>query len=187
VGRSAHRTRAVARLHLRHCHRSRFHAHSTPVSSVVLASCHRAAGVCCAVPSDRDGHGQRRNAMDVDSSTTYLLHGMRLVNRRTGEHTGPCPQCQAGTNRYHVWTERGAAGRPAWRYWCRACGASGVIGTASHDQASAPEQPCMALPRLAEPCAAHIPFYRQLYELTALWAHGWLMDAMQLALTPPPW
>jgi hypothetical protein len=31
-------------------------------------------------------------------------------------------------------------------------------------------------PGLAAPCAAHIPFYRQLYELTALWAHGWLMD-----------
>ena len=115
--------------------------------------------------------------MDVDSSTTQLLHGMRLVNRRTGEHTGACPHCQAGTNRYHIWTEPGAGGRPAWRYWCRSCGASGVIGAASHNYAPAPEQPCMALPCLAEPYAAHIPFYRQLYELTALWAHGWLMDA----------
>src|SRR6185436_10141844 len=34
-----------------------------------------------------------------------------------------------------------------------------------------------ALPRPVDPCATHIPFYRQLYELTALWAHGWLMDA----------
>ena len=115
--------------------------------------------------------------MDVDSSTTHLLHGMRLVNRRTGEHTGACPHCQAGTNRYHVWTERGAGGRPAWRYWCRACGASGVIGAASHEHAPAPERPRAALPCSTEPCAAHIPFYRQLYELTALWAHGWLMDA----------
>jgi hypothetical protein len=49
--------------------------------------------------------------MDVESSTTHLLHGMRLVNRRTGEHTGPCPHCQAGTNRYHIWTESGVGGR----------------------------------------------------------------------------
>src|SRR5215212_1438554 len=119
----------------------------------------------------------RRDVMDVESSTTHLLHGMRLVNRRTGEHTGPCPHCQTGTNRYHVWTEAGAGDRPPWRYWCRSCGASGVIGTASHDHAPAPERHLVALPRPADPCAAHIPFYRQLYELTALWAHGWLMDA----------
>jgi hypothetical protein len=114
--------------------------------------------------------------MDVEVSTTHLLHGMRLVNRRTGEHTGPCPHCQAGTNRYHVWTEIGAGGRPAWRYWWRSCGASGVIKAASHDHAPAPERPISSLPRPADPCAAHIPFYRQLYELRALWAHGWLMD-----------
>jgi hypothetical protein len=130
-----------------------------------------------AVPGDRDGHAQRRNAMDANSSTTHLLHGMRLVNRRTGEHTGPCPHCQAGTNRYHVWTEAGAGGRPAWRYWCRSCGASGVIDGASHDHTPARERHRTALPPPAEPCAAHIPFYRQLYELTALWAHDWLMDA----------
>jgi hypothetical protein len=115
--------------------------------------------------------------MDIASSTTSALHGMRLVNRRTGEHTGPCPHCQAGTNRYHVWTEPGTDGRPPWRYWCRSCGASGVLGAASHDHAPAPERPLTALPRPVDPCAAHIPFYRLLYELTALWAHGWLMDA----------
>ena len=115
--------------------------------------------------------------MDVDSPTTAVLHGMRLVNRRTGEHTGPCPHCQAGTNRYHIWTEIGAGGRPAWRYCCRSCGASGVLGAASHDHAPAPERPRTALPRPVDPCAAHIPFYRLLYELTALWAHGWLLDA----------
>src|SRR5215216_6839214 len=114
--------------------------------------------------------------MDADSSTTHLLHGMRLVNRRTGEHTGACPHCQAGTNRYHIWTEPGTGGRPAWRYWCRSCGVSGVLVAASHDHALAPERHLVALPRPADPCTAHIPFYRQLYELTALWAHGWLMD-----------
>src|SRR5215210_7832468 len=115
--------------------------------------------------------------MDVDSSTMHLLHGMRLVNRRTGEHTGACPHCQAGTNRYHVWTQPGTAGRPAWRYWCRSCGVSGVLDTTSHHHAPTLEYSCDALPRPAAPCAAHIPFYRQLYELTALWAHGWLLDA----------
>src|SRR5215207_1977608 len=135
-----------------------------------------AAGVCRAVPADRDGGAQHRNAMDVESSTMHLLHGMRLVNRRTGEHTGACPHCQAGTNRYHVWTKPGTGDRPAWRYWCRSCGASGVIGTASHDHTPTPERPLLILPRPAQPCSAHIPFYRQLYELTALWAHGWLMD-----------
>jgi hypothetical protein len=121
----------------------------------------------------------RRNAMDVDLPTTHLLHSMRLVNRRTGEHTGACPHCQAGTNRYHVWTEPGAGDRPPWRYWCRCCGASGVIGAASHDhpyhQAS---QRLVGSPSPSSlPHPEHIPFYRQLYELTALWAHGWLMDA----------
>jgi hypothetical protein len=115
--------------------------------------------------------------MDGDLSTTHLLHGMRLVNRRTGEHTGACPHCQAGTNRYHVWTKPGTDGRPAWRYWCRCCGVSGVIGVPSHDQAPASVRPLTALSPAANPCAAHIPFYRQLYELTALWAHGWLLDA----------
>jgi hypothetical protein len=117
--------------------------------------------------------------MNIDSSTTHLLHGMRLVNRRTGEHTGACPHCQTGTNRYHIWTESGVGGRPAWRYWCRSCGASGVFGETSHDY---PDQPvsqrpatCTLLPDA--PRAEHIPFYRQLYELTALWAHGWLIDA----------
>jgi hypothetical protein len=114
--------------------------------------------------------------MDADSSRTAVLHGLRLVNRRTGEHTGPCPHCQAGTNRYHVWTEPGAGGRPAWRYWCRSCGASGVLGARSYDLASASERPFAARLLPGDPCAAHIPFYRQLYELTALWAHGWLID-----------
>lgn len=101
---------------------------------------------------------------------------MRLINRRSGEYTGACPHCQAGTNRYHVWTKPGAGERPAWRYWCRSCGASGVFGAASHDRAPAPAQHQVSLPCPVEPCPAHIPFYRQLYELTALWAHSWLID-----------
>jgi hypothetical protein len=120
---------------------------------------------------------RRRNTMDADSSRTAVLPGMRLVNRRTGEYTGPCPHCQADTNRYHIWTESGTHGRPAWRYWCRSCGASGVIGATSHVHAPALERPMSSSPRPNDPCAAHIPFYRQLYELTALWAQGWLLDS----------
>jgi hypothetical protein len=116
--------------------------------------------------------------MVADSATTHLLHGMRLVNRRTGEHTGPCPHCQAGTNRYHVWTEMGASGRPPWRYWCRSCGASGVIGVSSYDPGDHRGSQCLVVfpSPSALPNPEHIPFYRQLYELTALWAHDWLLD-----------
>ena len=53
--------------------------------------------------------------MDANSSTTSLLHTLHLVNRRTGEHTGPCPHCKTCTNRYHIWTWLGAGGCPAWR------------------------------------------------------------------------
>src|SRR4051812_3750263 len=131
------------------------------------------------MPGDCHGRAALRNAMDVDSSTTSLLQGMRLVNRRTGEHTGACPHCQAGTNRYHVWTKPGVAGRPAWRYWCRSCGASGVLGEASRGHPDHPrsQRPATSTLLPNAPCREHIPFYRQLYELTALWAHGWLLDA----------
>jgi hypothetical protein len=116
--------------------------------------------------------------MDADSSTTCVLHGMRLVNPRTGEHTGPCPHCQAGTNRYHVWTEPGAGGRPAWRYWCRTCGGSGVLGASSHDHPDHQASQCLVVSTSPStlPRPEHIPFYRQLYKLTALWAPDWLMN-----------
>jgi hypothetical protein len=116
--------------------------------------------------------------MDVHASTTAVLSGMQLVNRRTGEYTGPCPHCQAGSDRYHVWAKPGEGGRPAWRYWCRTCGASGVLDTTSPDYATrhAPQPPVIPISSPALPRPDHIPSYRQLYELTALWAHNWLMD-----------
>ena len=115
-----------------------------------------------------------RGGILVQGLEAYAHYAYREASSQTGEHTGACPHCKAGTNRYHIWTEPGASGRPPWRYWCRSCRASGVIGASPHDHAPAPERHLVALPRPADPCAAHIPFYRQLYELTALWAHGWL-------------
>src|SRR5215208_4106741 len=66
--------------------------------------------------------------MAADQWLDLALEGMRLISARTGEYVGPCPQCRAGRDRYHIWTQPGARGRPAGRYWCRACGASGLLG-----------------------------------------------------------
>ena len=52
------------------------------------------------------------------------LPPLRLVNRRTHEHTGPCPFCGGDqrSDRFHVWLEPGNA-----RYWCRQCDAKGPL------------------------------------------------------------
>src|SRR5581483_9131546 len=121
---------------------------------------------------------QEITAMVTDQSVEQTVASMRLVNRRTGEHVGACPHCRTGRDRYHIWTKPGAGGRPAGRYWCRACGASGLLGdqepewehNRAIDEVHAPTH------RHATPLPAHIPQYRQLYELTALWAHRWLLD-----------
>src|SRR5215211_7944156 len=104
------------------------------------------------------------------------LATMRLINARTGEYIGPCPHCRADRDRFHIWTQPGAGGRPAGRYWCRSCGASGLLGddrpecehNGATDDVQLPTHPHNT------PLATHIPKYRQLYELTALWAHRWL-------------
>ncbi len=117
--------------------------------------------------------------MAADESLDRTLATMRLVNRRTGEYVGPCPHCRAGRDRYHIWTQPGAGGRPAGRYWCRACGASGLLvdqqPEREHNGATEHAQP--AWHPTAAPRPEHIPAYRQLYELTALWAHRWLLEA----------
>src|SRR5215216_5788152 len=66
--------------------------------------------------------------MAADQWLDLALEGMRLINGRTGEYVGPCPHCRAGRDRYHIWTQPGVGGRPAGRYWCRACSASGLLG-----------------------------------------------------------
>jgi hypothetical protein len=106
------------------------------------------------------------------------VDGLRLRRRRTGEYVGPCPHCRVGRERYHVWTLPGANGRPAGRFWCRACGARGLLASPQDEPARSPFERVSPrpLPPSPLPCPAHIPHYRRLYELTALWAHGWLID-----------
>jgi hypothetical protein len=75
-----------------------------------------------------------------------------------------------------------SGGRPAERYWCRVCNRSGLLKHLGHDESPAPVvhdlAPARDLPARsrADPNPAHIPFYRELYTATALWAHSWLLD-----------
>jgi hypothetical protein len=117
------------------------------------------------------------------------LPAMRLVNRRTEEYVGACPFCggDAGSDRFHVWMTA-AGGRPAGRFWCRSCGESGLLNKRfgnERDEAEreriaaalrrAEERRAAARPQ-REPRPEHIPQYRQIYTLVALWAHTWLLD-----------
>jgi hypothetical protein len=116
--------------------------------------------------------------MASDERLHLALEGMRLISARTGEYVGPCPHCRAGRDRYHIWTQPGAGGRPGWRYWCRACGASGLLGDdrpECEDHVAADDMQT-SVPLRTTPLAVHILHYRQLYELTALWAYCWLLD-----------
>ena len=98
-------------------------------------------------------------------------------------YTGPCPFCvDGGEDRFHVWMEA-SNGRPAERYWCRVCNRSGLLHSLDQeeDYATSGAKPLSASePRQVatrvEPTPEHIPFYRQLYAATALWAHAWLLD-----------
>ncbi|NCC32027.1 MAG: hypothetical protein EOM24_08385, partial [Chloroflexia bacterium] len=112
------------------------------------------------------------------------LPPLRLVNRRTGEYVGACPFC-GGTersDRFHVWLVA-TGSRPARRFWCRACGQSGMLDhhfgspTTSPRSSRTPWQPTHEeLPTTPAPCAANIPFYRELYHRVVTWASGWLFD-----------
>src|SRR5215211_637592 len=119
------------------------------------------------------------NVMAADQWLDLALEGMRLISARTGEYVGPCPHCRTGRDRYHIWTQPGVGGRPAGRYWCRACGASGLLGEdrVEPEHYQAVDHLQIAVRAHTTPLPAHIPQYRQLYELTTLWAHGWLLDA----------
>jgi hypothetical protein len=105
------------------------------------------------------------------------LPPLRLVNRRTLEHTGPCPFCGGDpyrSDRFHVWMEPGHE-----RYWCRACDAKGPL----KKLLGAEIRPPMAAPRqqkhrpIAHANPTHVAHYRQLYATIALWAHALLRDA----------
>ncbi|MFV9505456.1 MAG: hypothetical protein AB4911_12950 [Oscillochloridaceae bacterium umkhey_bin13] len=118
------------------------------------------------------------------------LPPLRLVNRRTEEYAGACPFCggDARSDRFHVWMTA-SDGRPARRFWCRSCDESGLLETrfggdqadANRDRSTAARlraaQRQQPAPTRPEPCPDHIPQYRQLYTLVALWAHAWLLDA----------
>ncbi|NTV99691.1 MAG: hypothetical protein HGA19_00120 [Oscillochloris sp.] len=117
------------------------------------------------------------------------LPPLRLVNRHSEEYVGACPFCggDAGSDRFHVWMAA-AGGRPARRFWCRNCGEKGLIdrrfsttGTPDsqfHIQISArlTDNQKAETRQPHAPCQAHIPYYRQLYALVALWAHTNLFD-----------
>jgi hypothetical protein len=110
------------------------------------------------------------------------LPPMRLASRRGRLYTGPCPFCaDGGEDRFHVWMEA-SGDRPAERFWCRVCNRGGLLRSLDQEERrSGGTEPARA-PRsgLEHPQAqanpAHVPFYRQLYAATALWAHAWLLD-----------
>jgi len=71
-----------------------------------------------------DSRLQRAKATDILSLVPTQLHKVSTANG--GEWAGPCPFCQAGTDRFRVWPATG-------RYWCRntnggkGCGKSGDV------------------------------------------------------------
>ncbi|NTU77918.1 MAG: hypothetical protein HGA45_00705 [Chloroflexales bacterium] len=105
------------------------------------------------------------------------------MSRTAHVYVGPCPFCaDGGDDRFHVWMEASGS-RPAERYWCRVCDRRGLLKNLDRDEQPATVRAERAAPihddRLRprpEPNPAHIPFYRQLYEATVLWAHAWLRD-----------
>ena len=104
------------------------------------------------------------------------LPAMRLVNRRTLEHAGPCPFCGGSgprSDRFHVWLEPGKE-----RYWCRSCDAKGALATLLGDDRPMPRL-ALRRPRRSQrptPVSADTPHYRALYTVVALWAHDNLLD-----------
>ena len=136
---------------------------STSWPSIEMHGCWCGTGDQCGVDS----------AVSTSLASDAAIQGMRLVSRRTGEYVGPCPYCRAGEDRFHVWTLANGK-RPAGRYWCRTCDAKGVLDQ-QREHARSPQMP---EPAHAAPKAqiAHIPHYRQLYELVMLWAQRWLFE-----------
>ena len=104
------------------------------------------------------------------------LPPMRLVNRRTLEHAGPCPFCGGDTqrsDRFRVWLEPGNQ-----RYWCRACNERGPLRKLFGDERPALRlaSPRLKRHRVADPIPADAAHYRAIYTAVALWAHANLLD-----------
>ena len=59
--------------------------------------------------------------MGIDPVTEAERRWHIQLKRKSGdEYVGPCPFCNAGEDRFHVWQDRG-------NYWCRQCDAKGWL------------------------------------------------------------
>lgn len=109
----------------------------------------------------------------LQGTLSTQLPPMRLVSRASQEYAGACPFCggdERRSDRFHVWLM--PTGRE--RYWCRRCNRKGLatelLGPSrrtTHDQ---PNVRAGARSSGPTPQSAHIPFYRQLYDLVTTWA-----------------
>ena len=59
---------------------------------------------------------------DINDPVTFAeaFWGIQLKKATRDEYVGPCPFCQDGEDRFHVWQETG-------NYWCRVCEAKGFL------------------------------------------------------------
>lgn len=111
----------------------------------------------------------------LQGALSAYLPPMRLVSRARQEYAGACPFCggdERRSDRFHIWLT--PAGRE--RYWCRRCNRKGrvadLLGSArrpTRDRPHAGAHPPSIQPA---PQPAHIPFYRQLYELVTAWTES---------------
>ncbi|NTU84140.1 MAG: hypothetical protein HGA45_33025, partial [Chloroflexales bacterium] len=112
--------------------------------------------------------------------TTPAIHPklppLRLVNRRTLEHAGPCPFCGGSgpkSDRFRVWLEPGRE-----RYWCRGCHEGGPLRKLIGDDRPLPRVSAARKTRRHhdDPRPEDGAHYRALYGAVALWAHANLLD-----------
>jgi len=109
----------------------------------------------------------------LQGTLSSQLPPMRLVSRASQEYAGACPFCggdERRSDRFHVWLS--PTGRE--RYWCRRCNRKGLatelLGSTRRTTQNKPNVSAGARPSGPPPQSAHIPFYRQLYELVTTWA-----------------
>ena len=123
--------------------------------------------------SPANGTGSAGRAPAFGAPIGFDLRDFKLKNRRTFEYEGPCPFCRSHKH-FLVW-DRPNTGR----YWCRNCGQRGSLRALTGESVVSRPSAQSILPRRRangpEPRPAHIPFYRQLYEQVALWAHANLL------------
>lgn len=64
-------------------------------------------------------NGNKMNILDL--AQELGLSPKRSASTNNGEFKSKCPRCQAGTDRFCIWPNKGESGR----YWCRVCDAAG--------------------------------------------------------------